>query len=124
MVTRIVYKRAKVDNFFPLYAFKLLSFRFAGDLTTADQRSEKHSPNDFALWKRSKPGEPAWDSPWGRGRPGWHIECSAMASTIFGPTLDIHTGGVDLKFPHHDNEIAQSEVKHQLFTSKILKIPF
>ncbi|XP_044262435.1 cysteine--tRNA ligase, cytoplasmic [Tribolium madens] len=80
-----------------------------GDLTTADQRNEKHSPNDFALWKRSKPGEPAWDSPWGKGRPGWHIECSAMASTIFGDTLDIHTGGVDLKFPHHDNEIAQSE---------------
>ncbi|KAJ8984870.1 hypothetical protein NQ317_002709 [Molorchus minor] len=80
-----------------------------GDLTTADQRSEKRSPNDFALWKNSKPGEPAWESPWGLGRPGWHIECSAMASTIFGTKLDIHTGGVDLKFPHHDNEIAQSE---------------
>ncbi|CAH0552626.1 unnamed protein product [Brassicogethes aeneus] len=80
-----------------------------GDLTTADQRGEKHSPNDFALWKKSKPGEPAWDSPWGKGRPGWHIECSAMASAICGSTLDIHTGGVDLKFPHHDNEIAQSE---------------
>ncbi|KAJ3640885.1 hypothetical protein Zmor_027419 [Zophobas morio] len=80
-----------------------------GDLTTIDQHNEKHSPNDFALWKKSKPGEPAWDSPWGKGRPGWHIECSAMASTIFGDTLDIHTGGVDLKFPHHDNEIAQSE---------------
>uniref|UniRef100_V5G3B3 Cysteine--tRNA ligase, cytoplasmic n=1 Tax=Anoplophora glabripennis TaxID=217634 RepID=V5G3B3_ANOGL len=80
-----------------------------GDLTTADQQSEKRSPNDFALWKNSKPGEPAWDSPWGLGRPGWHIECSAMASNIFGPDLDIHTGGVDLKFPHHDNEIAQSE---------------
>ncbi|KAJ8931751.1 hypothetical protein NQ314_015283 [Rhamnusium bicolor] len=64
-----------------------------GDLTTADQRSEKRSPNDFALWKNSKPGEPAWESPWGLGRPGWHIECSAMASNIFGPTLDIHTGG-------------------------------
>ncbi|XP_072390660.1 cysteine--tRNA ligase, cytoplasmic [Diabrotica undecimpunctata] len=80
-----------------------------GDLTTAEQRSEKHSPNDFALWKKSKPGEPFWDSPWGIGRPGWHIECSAMASDIFGATMDIHTGGVDLKFPHHDNEIAQSE---------------
>jgi cysteinyl-tRNA synthetase len=80
-----------------------------GDLTTIDQHNEKHSPNDFALWKKSKPGEPAWNSPWGMGRPGWHIECSAMASTIFGDTLDIHTGGVDLKFPHHDNEIAQSE---------------
>ncbi|KAF2905309.1 hypothetical protein ILUMI_00863 [Ignelater luminosus] len=80
-----------------------------GDLTTLEQQNEKRSPTDFALWKKSKAGEPAWDSPWGRGRPGWHIECSAMASAICGPTLDIHTGGVDLKFPHHDNEIAQSE---------------
>ncbi|KAF5286869.1 hypothetical protein FQA39_LY00402 [Lamprigera yunnana] len=80
-----------------------------GDLTTIDQHNEKHSPTDFALWKKSKAGEPAWNSPWGKGRPGWHIECSAMASAICGPTLDIHTGGVDLKFPHHDNEIAQSE---------------
>lgn len=78
-----------------------------GDLT--DDTSEKRSPNDFALWKRSKAGEPSWDSPWGAGRPGWHIECSAMASDVFGKKLDIHTGGVDLKFPHHDNELAQSE---------------
>ncbi|XP_047023337.1 cysteine--tRNA ligase, cytoplasmic [Helicoverpa zea] len=78
-----------------------------GDLT--DDTSEKRSPNDFALWKRSKAGEPSWSSPWGAGRPGWHIECSAMASDVFGDKLDIHTGGVDLKFPHHDNELAQSE---------------
>lgn len=70
---------------------------------------EKKSSRDFALWKKSKPGEPAWSSPWGEGRPGWHIECSAMAADAFGELLDIHTGGVDLKFPHHDNEIAQSE---------------
>ncbi|CAH8855126.1 unnamed protein product [Trichobilharzia szidati] len=70
---------------------------------------EKKSPTDFALWKASKPGEPAWPSPWGKGRPGWHIECSVMASDILGDTLDIHSGGVDLKFPHHDNELAQSE---------------
>lgn len=70
---------------------------------------EKRSPNDFALWKASKPGEPAWPSPWGPGRPGWHIECSAMASDVLGESLDIHTGGVDLKFPHHDNELAQAE---------------
>lgn len=76
---------------------------------TEDRLSEKHSVNDFALWKCSKPGEPWWNSPWGKGRPGWHIECSAMASDICGNTLDIHTGGVDLKFPHHDNELAQSE---------------
>ncbi|XP_044761847.1 cysteine--tRNA ligase, cytoplasmic [Coccinella septempunctata] len=80
-----------------------------GDLTSSDVQNEKRSPNDFALWKKSKAGEPSWDSPWGKGRPGWHIECSAMASAIFGSTLDIHTGGIDLKFPHHDNEIAQSE---------------
>ncbi|XP_058840257.1 cysteine--tRNA ligase, cytoplasmic [Topomyia yanbarensis] len=81
-----------------------------GDLsTTEDRLSEKRSPNDFALWKSSKAGEPWWDSPWGKGRPGWHIECSAMASDICGDYLDIHTGGVDLKFPHHDNELAQSE---------------
>ncbi|KIJ54675.1 hypothetical protein M422DRAFT_24582 [Sphaerobolus stellatus SS14] len=67
---------------------------------------------DFALWKASKPGEPAWPSPWGPGRPGWHIECSVMASEVFGKTMDIHSGGSDLAFPHHDNEIAQSEAYH------------
>ncbi|XP_070558750.1 cysteine--tRNA ligase, cytoplasmic-like [Ptychodera flava] len=81
-----------------------------GDLSiTQDRLDEKKSPNDFAVWKASKPGEPAWDSPWGKGRPGWHIECSVMASCILGESLDIHTGGVDLKFPHHDNELAQAE---------------
>ncbi|XP_029438619.1 cysteine--tRNA ligase, cytoplasmic isoform X1 [Rhinatrema bivittatum] len=81
-----------------------------GDLSiSADRLSEKHSPNDFALWKASKPGEPSWDSPWGKGRPGWHIECSAMAGSILGESMDIHGGGFDLRFPHHDNELAQSE---------------
>ncbi len=69
----------------------------------------KRSPIDFALWKAAKPGEPAWPSPWGPGRPGWHIECSAMAHAILGETFDIHGGGTDLIFPHHENEIAQSE---------------
>jgi cysteinyl-tRNA synthetase len=68
----------------------------------------KRDPLDFVLWKRAKPGEPAWDSPWGMGRPGWHIECSAMAVALLGPEFDIHGGGMDLKFPHHENEIAQS----------------
>jgi cysteinyl-tRNA synthetase len=68
----------------------------------------KRDPLDFVLWKAAKPGEPAWDSPWGPGRPGWHIECSAMSTKILGPHFDIHGGGVDLKFPHHENEIAQS----------------
>uniref|UniRef100_A0A672N0N6 Cysteine--tRNA ligase, cytoplasmic n=1 Tax=Sinocyclocheilus grahami TaxID=75366 RepID=A0A672N0N6_SINGR len=81
-----------------------------GDLSiSADRLSEKRSQNDFALWKASKPGEPSWDSPWGKGRPGWHIECSAMAGSILGQSMDIHGGGFDLRFPHHDNELAQSE---------------
>nr|CAD7454614.1 unnamed protein product [Timema tahoe] len=81
-----------------------------GDLCVSEDRlSEKRSPNDFALWKRSKKGEPWWNSPWGKGRPGWHIECSVMASAVCGSSMDIHTGGVDLKFPHHDNELAQAE---------------
>jgi cysteinyl-tRNA synthetase len=70
---------------------------------------QKRNPMDFALWKAAKPGEPSWPSPWGAGRPGWHIECSAMSSTLLGPTFDIHGGGRDLIFPHHENEIAQSE---------------
>uniref|UniRef100_A0A8D1K1C8 Cysteine--tRNA ligase, cytoplasmic n=1 Tax=Sus scrofa TaxID=9823 RepID=A0A8D1K1C8_PIG len=81
-----------------------------GDLSiSAERLSEKRSPNDFALWKASKPGEPSWPCPWGRGRPGWHIECSAMAGTLLGASMDIHGGGFDLRFPHHDNELAQSE---------------
>jgi cysteinyl-tRNA synthetase len=75
----------------------------------------KKDPADFALWKAAKPGEPKearWDSPWGEGRPGWHIECSAMAKAVLGETLDIHAGGLDLIFPHHENEIAQSECSH------------
>jgi cysteinyl-tRNA synthetase len=71
--------------------------------------SKKKNPLDFTLWKPSKPGEPTWDSPWTKGRPGWHIECSAMSSEILGDTIDIHGGGIDLIFPHHENEIAQSE---------------
>jgi cysteinyl-tRNA synthetase len=70
---------------------------------------KKRNPGDFAMWKASKPGEPAWDSPWGPGRPGWHIECSAMSMKYLGQTLDIHGGGLDLQFPHHENELAQSE---------------
>jgi len=69
----------------------------------------KEDPLDFALWKAAKPGEPSWESPWGQGRPGWHIECSAMSNRYLGHTLDIHAGGADLAFPHHENEIAQSE---------------
>ena len=83
----------------------------AGERVEVD--ASKHDPLDFALWKQAKPGEPYWDSPWGRGRPGWHIECSAMSSALLGTHFDIHGGGQDLQFPHHENEIAQSEGAHQ-----------
>ncbi|MEC9465289.1 MAG: cysteine--tRNA ligase [Myxococcota bacterium] len=82
----------------------------AGARVEVDTR--KRNPMDFALWKSAKPGEPWWDSPWGKGRPGWHIECSAMSEQYLGKTLDIHGGGKDLIFPHHENEIAQSEAAH------------
>ncbi|KAL7489801.1 hypothetical protein ACHAW6_015517 [Cyclotella cf. meneghiniana] len=80
-----------------------------GEGALAGGGSEKRNPNDFALWKASKAGEPAWESPFGPGRPGWHIECSVVAGDILGERVDIHSGGEDLKFPHHDNELAQSE---------------
>src|SRR5690606_13338567 len=79
----------------------------AGERVDVDPTKE--DPLDFVLWKRSKPGEPAWPSPWGEGRPGWHIECSAMSRALLGEHFDIHGGGEDLQFPHHENEIAQSE---------------
>ena len=79
----------------------------AGERVEVD--SAKQDPLDFVLWKHAKPGEPAWESPWGNGRPGWHIECSAMSSKLLGQHFDIHGGGQDLQFPHHENEIAQSE---------------
>ena len=87
----------------------------AGRVATAEEARKQH-PFDFALWKGSKPGEPSWESPWGPGRPGWHIECSAMVREELGDTIDIHLGGADLIFPHHENEIAQSEAAtgHQL----------
>ncbi|GAE89422.1 cysteinyl-tRNA synthetase [Acetivibrio straminisolvens JCM 21531] len=76
-----------------------------------DVNERKKDPMDFALWKAQKPGEPAWDSPWGKGRPGWHIECSAMANRYLGETIDVHSGGQDLVFPHHDNEIARVKLQ-------------
>ena len=95
---------------FPSYG--KLSGRKLEDLIAGvriDPSEKKRHPLDFALWKSAKPGEPFWQSPWGPGRPGWHIECSAMSMKYLGETIDIHGGGIDLKFPHHENEIAQSE---------------
>ena len=83
--------------------------RESGASERLNVETDKEAPEDFALWKAQKPGEPAWDSPWGKGRPGWHIECSAMSMKYLGETFDIHCGGKDLLFPHHENEIAQSE---------------
>ena len=83
--------------------------REVGASERLDVETDKEAPADFTLWKAQKPGEPAWDSPWGKGRPGWHIECSAMSMKYLGETFDIHCGGKDLLFPHHENEIAQSE---------------
>ena len=95
---------------FPAYG--KLSGQDPDELRSADSDSGKKNGADFALWKAEKPGEPAWDSPWGRGRPGWHIECSAMSKAELGESFDIHGGGLDLVFPHHENEVAQSECAH------------
>ena len=78
----------------------------------------KQNPSDFVLWKPSKSKEPGWESPWGVGRPGWHIECSAMTKKYLGLTFDVHAGGADLIFPHHENEIAQSESSHEKLFAK------
>lgn len=83
----------------------------ASEHITAEEIQQKEDPLDFALWKAAKPGEINWDSPWGQGRPGWHIECSVMSTRYLGKTIDIHAGGQDLQFPHHENEIAQSEAE-------------
>jgi len=103
------------DVYFSVEKFKeygKLSHRKLEDIVAGarvEVSEKKRNPLDFALWKAAKPGEPSWPSPWGPGRPGWHIECSAMSMNYLGPTLDIHGGGADLIFPHHENEIAQSE---------------
>jgi cysteinyl-tRNA synthetase len=101
----VFYAVARFPKYGRLSGKKLADLR-AGARVDVDEA--KRDPLDFVLWKRAKPGEPAWDSPWGMGRPGWHIECSAMAVALLGPDFDIHGGGMDLKFPHHENEIAQS----------------
>ena len=81
-----------------------------GERVASDEYG-KEDVRDFVLWKAAKPGEPAWDSPWGPGRPGWHIECSAMSMKYLGQTLDVHGGGLDLQFPHHENELAPERVE-------------
>ncbi len=102
-----VYFRVRNDADYGKLSHRSLESMMAG--ARIEVGEEKEHPMDFVLWKASKPGEPSWDSPWGQGRPGWHIECSAMSLKYLGETLDIHGGGQDLIFPHHENEIAQSE---------------
>ncbi|MGB3297950.1 MAG: cysteine--tRNA ligase [Phormidesmis sp.] len=106
----VYYSVRKFEGYGKLSGRKLEDMR-AGESgrTDAGQTQIKQDPFDFALWKSAKPDEPAWESPWGPGRPGWHIECSAMVRDRLGNTIDIHMGGADLQFPHHENEIAQSE---------------
>jgi len=102
----VYFKTSRFEEYGKLSGHKLEDLEL-GARIEVDERKE--NAMDFALWKAQKPGEPAWDSPWGKGRPGWHIECSAMACRYLGETIDIHSGGQDLIFPHHENEIAQSE---------------
>ena len=101
----VMYAVAKFDGYGRLSGKRLTDLR-AGARVEVDE--SKRDPLDFVLWKHAKPGEPSWDSPWGSGRPGWHIECSAMSVALLGSHFDIHGGGLDLKFPHHENEIAQT----------------
>ena len=101
----VMYSVTKFAGYGRLSGKRLADLR-AGARVEVDE--SKRDPLDFVLWKHAKPGEPAWDSPWGKGRPGWHIECSAMSVALLGSHFDIHAGGLDLKFPHHENEIAQT----------------
>jgi cysteinyl-tRNA synthetase len=105
----IYYDVSRFGNYGRLSGKKLEDLR-AGERVAVDEA--KQDPLDFVLWKAAKPGEPSWSSPWGEGRPGWHIECSAMSTRCLGAHFDIHGGGMDLKFPHHENEIAQSEAAY------------
>ena len=101
----VLYAVSKFDGYGRLSGKKLADLRAGARVEIGEH---KRDPLDFVLWKAAKPGEPAWDSPWGAGRPGWHIECSAMSTALLGEYFDIHGGGMDLKFPHHENEIAQT----------------
>lgn len=102
----VYFRTRKFDGYGKLSHQPLEDLQAGARISVGEQ---KEDPMDFAVWKAAKPGEPSWDSPWGQGRPGWHIECSAMVNKYLGPTIDIHSGGQDLIFPHHENEIAQSE---------------
>ncbi|TLG80760.1 cysteine--tRNA ligase [Vagococcus zengguangii] len=107
----VYYRTRKFKNYGQLSHQAIDELEIGASQRTGTEQDKKEDPLDFALWKSAKEGEISWDSPWGAGRPGWHIECSVMASKHLGDTIDIHAGGEDLQFPHHENEIAQSEAK-------------
>ena len=107
----VYFRVEKSPNYAKLANKTLADLELGASGRTDEETARKENPVDFALWKAAKPGEIFWDSPWGPGRPGWHIECSVLATEILGDTIDIHGGGADLEFPHHTNEIAQSEAK-------------
>ena len=127
----IAYRAVSGDIYYDVKKFSSygkLSHRHLDELQAGirvEVSEDKKNPLDFVLWKMAKPGEPAWDSPWGRGRPGWHIECSAMSMQCLGEHFDIHGGGFDLIFPHHENEIAQSEgVTHKTFANTWMHVGY
>ncbi|MDT8420223.1 MAG: cysteine--tRNA ligase [Desulfuromonadales bacterium] len=106
----VYYRVDRFDGYLKLSKRNMEEMQAGARIAPGEQ---KENPMDFALWKAAKPGEPSWESPWGPGRPGWHIECSAMSSSLLGDSFDIHGGGRDLIFPHHENEIAQSEAANE-----------
>ncbi|MBF8808692.1 MAG: cysteine--tRNA ligase [Enterococcus lacertideformus] len=107
----VYYRTRKFKSYGQLRDQSIDELEIGASQRTGEEQNQKEDPLDFALWKKSRIGEISWDSPWGKGRPGWHIECSVMATKHLGETIDIHGGGQDLEFPHHENEIAQSEAK-------------
>ncbi|CAI3258299.1 cysteine--tRNA ligase [Enterococcus cecorum] len=107
----VYYRTRKFKDYGKLSDQSIDELEIGASQRTGSEQAQKEDPLDFALWKKAKEGEISWDSPWGQGRPGWHIECSVMATKHLGDTIDIHGGGQDLEFPHHENEIAQSEAK-------------
>ncbi|XZH75128.1 cysteine--tRNA ligase [Clostridium perfringens] len=105
----VYFSTKKFEGYGKLSGQNIEDLQSGARISVDERKKDPMDPMDFAIWKAQKPGEPAWNSPWGMGRPGWHIECSCMAKKLLGETIDIHAGGSDLKFPHHENEIAQSE---------------
>ena len=116
----VYYRTRKFEHYGELSDQSIDELEVGASQRTGAEQAIKEDPLDFALWKSAKPDEISWESPWGEGRPGWHIECSVMATKHLGDTIDIHGGGQDLEFPHHENEIAQSEAKNRATFCELL----